>query len=90
MFDSEDEVDIYNAINANSNAAQYYFPTPSDSANVKPEGLAQDTLADVTIAEQSAPCFHGYFNRGDLENPDVAACVDFTYSEMKAFFEQYL
>ncbi len=44
----------------------------------------------IQIVETESPCDHGYFNRGDLEDPDVAACVDLTYSEMLDFFAERL
>ncbi len=36
------------------------------------------------------PCTHGYFNRGNLSDPVVVDCIDFTYSEMISFFDEYL
>ncbi len=47
-------------------------------------------LFQLTIVETASPCDHGYFNRGDLSDPAVEECVEFTYEEMLRFFEERL
>lgn len=40
--------------------------------------------------EYHLPCIHGFFNRGDLSNPKVAACVDTAMDHLLTFMEANL
>ena len=36
------------------------------------------------------PCLHGFFNRGNLTNPEVADCVSTAYGQMMELFALYV
>ena len=44
----------------------------------------------VYIREFNSPCDHGFYNRGDLEDPLVLECVESAYAEMLALFDAYV
>ena len=44
----------------------------------------------VYIREFESPCDHGFYNRGDLEDPQVLECVESAYAEMLELFDTYV
>ena len=68
----EDEATVY----SNIQSPQYFMATPDSWASVRPGGLASQTIERTVFDEYEDPCGHGFFNRGDLTDPAVAACVD--------------
>ncbi len=48
------------------------------------------SIFQIFIYETEVPCTHGYFNRGNLDIPEVYDCVEYTYTELIDFFAQYL
>ena len=44
----------------------------------------------VFIREFDSPCDHGFYNRGDLEDPLVLECVESAYADMLALFDAYV
>ena len=47
-------------------------------------------LFKVYIREFDSPCDHGFYNRGDLEDPLVLECVETAFTHMLMLFETYL
>ena len=86
----EDEAQIYRDINSNANCAQYLGPTDSEPPSLQPGGLADNTLNVVNIVQYHDPCTHGFFNRGDLNDPQVSQCVEQAFQDMKTHFQTYV
>ena len=77
----EDEATVY----SNIRSPQYFMDTPDSSDTVRPGGLAEQTIERTVFDEYEAPCEHGFFNRGDLTDPTVAACVDQAWKHLTHF-----
>ena len=59
--------------------------TPDSDESCRPGGLAEQTLELAVFDEYETPCDHGFFNRGDLSDPAVAACVETALEHLKHF-----
>ena len=77
----EDEATVYSTIQS----PQYFMATPDSSASVRPGGLAEETIERTVFDEYEEPCGHGFFNRGDLADPAVAACVSQAWQHLTHF-----
>merc|ERR1711936_76782 len=77
----EDEATVY----SNIQSPQYFMATPDSSASVRPGGLAEETIERTVFDEYEEPCGHGFFNRGDLADPAVAACVSQAWQHLTHF-----
>ena len=47
-------------------------------------------LLQTFFEEFESPCNHGFFNRGDLDDPAVAACVDRGLENLVNFVTEYV
>jgi len=83
---SEDETEAYMQISS----PQAFGDTPDSSVNVRPGGLASMIIETTFFEEFESPCDHGFFNRGDLEDPVVAECVQRGMELTINFITQYV
>lgn len=77
----EDEAMVYSTIRS----PQYFMATPDSSDSVRPGGLASQVIERTVFDEYTDPCGHGFFNRGDLTDPAVAACVEQAWQHLTHF-----
>ena len=77
----EDEASVYSTIQS----PQYFMATPDSDESCRPGGLAEQTIGRTVFEEYETPCDHGFFNRGDLAAPAVAACVETALENLKHF-----
>jgi len=85
-YESEDEAEIYTQISS----PQAFMDTPDSSVNVREGGLASQIIETTFFEEFESPCDHGFFNRGDLEDPVVAECVQRGMDLTINFITQYV
>lgn len=85
-FLAEDEVGAYMKITT----PQAFGDTPDSSPNVRPGGIASQIIETTFFEEYESPCDHGFFNRGDLEDPLVAECVQRGMDNTISFITQFV
>jgi len=85
-YESENEAEIYSQISS----PQAFMDTPDSSVNVREGGLASQIIETTFFEEFESPCDHGFFNRGDLEDPVVAECVQRGIDLTIDFITQYV
>jgi len=85
-FLAEDEVGAYMKITT----PQAFGDTPDSSPNVRPGGIASQIIETTFFEEYESPCDHGFFNRGDLEDPLVAECVQRGMENTISFITQFV
>ena len=71
------------------------LPAGNDKANVKEDGLAQQTFSakpfgDKCVVKTFSAMKHGWVNRGDLSQPDVRREVESALSLAKGFLKEHL
>ena len=92
----EDEASIYSKIKS----PQSFMDTPDSSETVREDGLASQVIDNVGLVfwirclsgffqtfftEYEDPCNHGFFNRGDLSDKAVEACVNRAMADLLEF-----
>ena len=77
----EDEAGVLSTIRS----PQYFMATPDSDESCRPGGLAEQIIERTVFEEFETPCDHGFFNRGDLSDPTVAACVETALENLKHF-----
>jgi len=82
----EDEADVYRQISS----PQAFMDTPDSAASVREGGLASDIIETTFFDEFESPCNHGFFNRGDLNDPAVADCVERGLKNLVNFVTEYV
>ena len=77
----EDEAEVLSTIRS----PQYFMATPDSDESCRPGGLAEQIIERTVFEEFETPCDHGFFNRGDLSDPTVAAFVETALENLKHF-----
>merc|ERR1712215_578663 len=78
---NEDEASIYSKIES----PQSFMDTPDSSETVREDGLASQVIDNTFFTEYEDPCNHGFFNRGDLSDKAVEACVNRAMADLLEF-----